>query len=97
MDQERRTMHGHKSPRADIVIWETQAAKAEARTPVLVIERKAEAIDINIRDYYQGESYTRAARCEFFVATNARFPRHLQDRRRFLRRIRPNQRPPRRR
>ena len=27
MDQERRTMHGHKSPRADIVIWETPKAK----------------------------------------------------------------------
>ncbi len=25
MDQERRAMHGHKSPRADIVIWETAA------------------------------------------------------------------------
>src|ERR1035437_929045 len=38
MDQERRTMHGHKSPRADIVIWETPEAKAANKTPVLVIE-----------------------------------------------------------
>ena len=73
MDQERRTMHGRKSPRADVVVWETQEAKAENRTPVLVVECKAEGVDIDIRDYYQGESYTRAAGCEFFAAHNERY------------------------
>ncbi|HZK92099.1 MAG TPA: N-6 DNA methylase [Stellaceae bacterium] len=73
MDQERRTMHGHKSPRADIVIWETPDAKAKSQTPVLVIECKAEGVDINLNDYYQGESYTRAVGCEFFIAHNTRF------------------------
>ncbi len=73
MDQERRTMHGHKSPRADIVIWETATTKANNNTPVLVIECKSEAVDINIKDYYQGESYTRAVGCEFFIAHNTRF------------------------
>ena len=66
-------MHGHKSPRADLVIWENQAKKTKNNTPVLVIECKSEAVDINIRDYYQGESYTRAAGCEFFIAHNTRF------------------------
>ncbi len=73
MDQERRTMHGHKSPRADIVIWESATTKANNNTPVLVVECKSEAVDINIKDYYQGESYTRAVGCEFFVAHNTRF------------------------
>ena len=73
MDQERRTMHGRRSPRADIVIWETPAAKSRNRTPVLVVECKAEKVDINIKDYYQGESYARAAGCEFFIARNARY------------------------
>ena len=73
MDQERRTMHGHKSPRADIVIWETPAAKTTNKSPVLVVECKSESVDINLKDYYQGESYTRAAGCEFFVAHNRRF------------------------
>ncbi len=59
MDQERRTQHGHKSPRADIVIWETPEKKANNNTPVLVVECKAEGVDINVKDYYQGESYTR--------------------------------------
>lgn len=73
MDQERRTMHGHKSPRADIVIWETPDAKASNRTPVLVVECKAESVDINFKDFYQGESYTRAVGCEFFIAHNSRY------------------------
>jgi type I restriction enzyme M protein len=72
MDQERRTQHGHKSPRADIVIWQSALEKSAGRTPVLVIECKTDTIDIQERDYYQGESYTRATGCEFFVATNAR-------------------------
>ena len=73
MDQERRVMHGRRSPRADIVIWETPEAKSGNRTPVLVVECKAEKVDINIKDYYQGESYARAVGCEFFIAHNARY------------------------
>ena len=60
MAQERRTTHGHRSPRADVVIWETPKAKAANRTPVLVVECKAENVDVDIRDYYQGESYCQA-------------------------------------
>lgn len=73
--QEQRLISGSRSARADIVIWE-DAAKANAGSgvsPVLVIECKAESVEINLRDYYQGESYTRSAGCEFFVATNDRF------------------------
>lgn len=72
MDQERRTKHGHGSPRADIVIWENPEAKAANKTPIPVVECKAENIDVNIQDYCQGESYARAAGCEFFIAHNAR-------------------------
>lgn len=74
LDQERRTQHGHKSPRADIVVWQSAADKnaKPVRAPVLVVECKTDSIEIQERDYYQGESYTRASGCEFFVATNAR-------------------------
>ena len=72
MDQERRTQHGHKSPRVDIVVWESAVDKQASRTPVLVIECKTDSIQIQERDYYQGESYARATGCEFFVATNVR-------------------------
>lgn len=74
LDQERRTQHGHKSPRADIVVWQSAADKnaKPVRAPVLVVECKTDGIEIQERDYYQGESYTRATGCEFFVATNTR-------------------------
>ncbi len=74
MDQERRTQHGHKSPRADIVVWQSAADKnaKPVRSPVLVVECKTDSIEIQESDYYQGESYTRASGCEFFVATNNR-------------------------
>ena len=64
--------------RQSVVIWETPAAKSRNRTPVLVVECKAEKVDINIKDYYQGESYARAAGCEFFIAHNARYTEPLR-------------------
>lgn len=75
MRQEQRMISGSRSARADIVIWETpeKAAAGPGVSPVLVIECKSESVEINLRDYYQGESYTRSAGCEFFVATNNRF------------------------
>lgn len=72
MDQERRTQHGHKSPRADIVVWQSLDDKTANRSPALVVECKTDTIEIQERDYYQGESYTRATGCEFFIATNIR-------------------------
>ncbi len=74
MDQERRTQHGHKSPRVDIVVWQSPRDKAAnpSPSPALVVECKTDTIEIQERDYYQGESYTRATGCEFFVATNIR-------------------------
>ena len=75
MRQEMRMTSGSRSARADIVIWETpaKAAGGAGFSPVLVIECKAESVEINLRDYYQGESYTRSAGAEFFIATNSRF------------------------
>lgn len=75
MRQEMRMISGSRSARADIVIWETpaKAAAGPGVSPVLVIECKAESVEINLRDYYQGESYTRSAGAEFFIATNSRF------------------------
>ncbi len=39
MAQERRTTHGHKSPRADVVIWETPKAKVMICRPGLCARR----------------------------------------------------------
>lgn len=68
MDQERKTQHGRGSPRTDIVVYAAPGSK----TPIIVVECKAESVNIQIRDYYQGESYARATACEFFVTHNQR-------------------------
>jgi len=72
MDQEQRTQHGHRSPRADIVVWQSTAERVAKRFPALVVECKADSIDIQEKDYYQAASYTVASGCEIFVATNQR-------------------------
>lgn len=72
MDQEQRTQHGHKSPRADIVIWQSLDDRTAKRFPVLVVECKTDSIEIQERDYYQAASYTVASGCEIFIATNQR-------------------------
>ncbi len=74
MLDEQRTQHGHKSPKADIVIWETAAERNAKRkpSPKIVVECKAEHIDIHPRDYFQGESYARASGAELLVMHNER-------------------------
>lgn len=72
MDQEQRTQHGHRSPRADIVVWQSAEDRAAKRFPVLVVECKTDGIEIQEKDYYQAASYTVASGCEIFVATNQR-------------------------
>lgn len=72
MDQEQRTQHGHRSPRADIVIWQSIADRTAKRFPALVVECKTDTIEIQERDYYQAASYTVASGCDIFIATNQR-------------------------
>lgn len=72
MDQEQRTQHGHRSPRADIVVWQSVDDRTNKRFPVLVVECKTDTIEIQEKDYYQAASYTVASGCEIFIATNQR-------------------------
>lgn len=68
MDQERKTQHGRRSPRTDIVVYTAVGSS----TPIIIVECKAESVNIQLRDYYQGESYARATGCEFLVTHNRR-------------------------
>jgi type I restriction enzyme M protein len=72
MAQEKKTQHGRRSPKADIAVYPSPEAKTEGKTPLVVVECKAETVDIHPRDYYQGESYARAVGCELFVTHNQR-------------------------
>ncbi|MGP3920447.1 N-6 DNA methylase [Nonomuraea sp. 10N515B] len=71
MDQERRTHSGRRSPRADIVVWRSTADKQAGREPVLVVETKADEGVVRPADFWQGESYARAAGARFLVLANA--------------------------
>ncbi len=68
MDQERRTMHGHNSPRADIVVWESAQAKTQGLSAILIVETKAADGPVILTDFRQGESYARATGAKFLVA-----------------------------
>jgi type I restriction enzyme M protein len=70
MDQERRTRHGRTSPKADIIVWQSPAAKADGRAPTIVVECKSDNVTIVPDDYEQGDSYARATEAEFLVAHN---------------------------
>ncbi len=76
MRQEQRTQSGTRSPRIDIAVWATAEAAAQKPrpAPVLVVECKAETVDIHPRDYFQGQSYASAVGtpCEFLVMHNGR-------------------------
>jgi len=72
MDQERRTKHGRKSPKADIAVWGSLADKNDGKAPIVVIECKSDNVTIDPDDYDQGDSYARAIGdpCEFLVMHN---------------------------
>lgn len=74
MLDEQRVQHGRRSPKADIVIWESTGARNSSPrpSPKIVVECKAENIDIHPRDFYQGESYARATAAELLVMHNER-------------------------
>ncbi|MFJ4036924.1 N-6 DNA methylase [Microbacterium sp. NPDC090007] len=70
LDQERRTVHGRRSPRADIVVWSSVEAKQDGASPVMVVETKAGRGPIQPADYWQGESYARASGARFLLWAN---------------------------
>ncbi len=74
MLDEQKTQHGRKSPKADIAIWDTSAARntKPRQSPKIVVECKAENVTIHPKDFYQGESYGRASGAEFLVMHNER-------------------------
>lgn len=61
---------GQGKARADIVIWKTKEEKNNSKSPIIVIECKAEHITVREEDYYQGYNYASWAGADFFVTTN---------------------------
>lgn len=61
---------GQGKARADIVIWKSESDRQRDKSPVIVVECKAEHVTIREEDYYQGYNYAAWAGADFFVTTN---------------------------
>lgn len=61
---------GQGNARADIVIWRNKEDKKAKKSPVIVVECKAQQVTIHEEDYYQGMNYAAWAGADFFVTTN---------------------------
>lgn len=73
MDQEiqvNNSQRGQGMARADIVVWRNEQDKLDSKTPLIVVECKAENVTIRQADYFQGYNYAGWAGADFFVTTN---------------------------
>ncbi len=66
------SQRGRGGAYADIVIWKTKKDKDESKTAFLVIELKAEALNLKPEDFYQGYNYATWSRAKLFVISNGR-------------------------
>ena len=57
---------------ADIVVWRTKEDKDEDNTAFLVVELKAETLNLKPEDFYQGYNYATWSRAKLFVISNGR-------------------------
>ena len=64
------SQRGQGAARADIVVWKNKEDKARSKSPIIVVECKAESITIHEADYFQGYNYASWAGADFFVTTN---------------------------
>lgn len=75
MDQEiqvSNSQRGQGAARADIVVWKSKEDKlaVPTKSPIIVVECKAESVTIHEADYFQGYNYASWAGADFFVTTN---------------------------
>lgn len=75
MDQEitvNNSQRGTGRARADIVVWRNKEDKNAnpQKSPIVIVECKAESVTIHKEDYYQGYNYALMAGADFFVTTN---------------------------
>lgn len=73
MDQELKvnnSQRGQGAARADIVVWRSAEDKSTDKSPLIIVECKAECVTIREEDYFQGCNYASWAGADFFVTTN---------------------------
>ena len=64
------SQRGQGRAMADIVVWKNATDKQDEKSPVIVVECKAEHITVREEDYFQGYNYASWAGADFFVTTN---------------------------
>ena len=64
------SQRGQGMARADIVVWKNAEDKQNSKSPIIIVECKAESVTIHEEDYFQGYNYASWAGSDFFVTTN---------------------------
>lgn len=64
------SQRGQGMARADIVVWKNLEDKQNNKSPIIIVECKAESVTIHEDDYFQGYNYASWAGADFFVTTN---------------------------
>lgn len=73
MDQEVKlttSQRGTGRASADIVVWKTKQEKQKNRAAFLVVELKAESLQLKVEDCYQGYNYATWSRAKVFAISN---------------------------
>lgn len=64
------SQRGTGSARADLVVWKSQEEKAKNKAAFMVIEFKADTLNLKVEDCYQGYNYATWSRARLFAVTN---------------------------
>lgn len=64
------SQRGQGMARAGIVVWKNAEDKQNSKSPIIIVECKAESVTIHEEDYFQGYNYASWAGADFFVTTN---------------------------
>lgn len=64
------SQRGQGRAMADIVVWRNSKDKNDSKSPIIVVECKAEHITVREDDYFQGYNYASWAGADFFVTSN---------------------------
>jgi len=70
------TQRGSGQARADFVIWRSAADRVARKTPLIVVECKADNVTIDAKTYQQGANYSQYCKARFFVTHNNRDTRY---------------------
>lgn len=71
---------GSAQARADVLVWRTAQDKSDRKSPLIVVECKADNVTIKAADYAQGEAYSLYSNAPFFVTHNNRETRYWRTR-----------------